>query len=354
MSTVIRQPAEKQYSDELYALTGCETATPPEGWRLTPSAVKTFIMGGNAGDRAITPKYIGDPRMVEICIATLLTDRGLLLSGPPGTAKSWLSELLAAAISGTSNLIIQGTMSTTEDQIRYGFNYAMLISRGISERALIPSPIYSAMQTGKIARFEELSRCAPEIQDGLISILSEKSIAVPELGQQIRATRGFSIIATCNTQDMGAHDMSAALSRRFNNVVVPPPATFEEEVEIVTRRTAEMNQGAELHLMPAGEQIQRVVTILRELRCGRTMDGAVHFRKPTSSCSAAEAISALTGASALAQSFGASAVTDGHAAAMLPGTIVRNGGDGMALEEYQQTVLRPRGKEWDEYTDIKI
>ena len=42
-------------------------------------------------------------------VATLTTDRALLLYGLPGTAKSWVSEHLAAAISGDSTLIIQGT-----------------------------------------------------------------------------------------------------------------------------------------------------------------------------------------------------------------------------------------------------
>jgi len=351
----MRTPAEKLYAAELNSLIACERIKPPEGWRLSPASVKTFIMGGQTEEMEISKKYIGDPRMIEMCIATLMTDRGLLLQGPPGTAKSYLSELLTAAISLNSGLLIQGTMSTTEDQIKYGFNYALLISKGPSERALIPSPIYAAMQTGKVARLEELSRCSPEIQDSLISILSEKMISVPELGTLVRAARGFSIIATANTQDLGAHEISAALARRFNCIHMPPPSSFEEEVEIVTFRTASIARDSGIYVYPGQEQIYKVVTILRELRMGQTMDGSIHFRRPTSACSVAEAISALTGAAALAQSFGNGVVTDEDAAAMLPGTIMRSGvQDKASLEEYQKAVLQHRGPTWDAYANIKM
>ena len=101
--------------------------------------------------------------MVEIAISTLVTDRALLLIGEPGTAKSWLSEHLTAAINGNSTRVIQGTAGTTEEQIRYSWNYAMLIAEGPTKEALIPSPIYKAMEDGAIARVEEISRCASEV-----------------------------------------------------------------------------------------------------------------------------------------------------------------------------------------------
>jgi MoxR-like ATPase len=357
MSTVntMRTPAEKLYAAELNSLITYEKHQPPEGWKLSPASVKTFILGGQTDEMEISRKYIGDPRMIELCIATLMTDRGLLLQGPPGTAKSYLSELLTAAISLNSGLLVQGTMSTTEDQIKYGFNYAILISKGPSERALIPSPVYAAMSTGKVARLEELSRCSPEIQDSLISILSEKVISVPELGTMVRAARGFSVIATANSQDLGAHEISAALARRFNCIHMPPPATFEEEVEIVKFRTASIARESGVYVYPGQEQIYKVVTILRELRTGQTMDGSIHFRRPTSACSVAEAISVLAGASALAQSFGNGVVTDEDTAAMLPGAVMRSGiQDKAALEEYQRAVLHQRGPTWEAYANLKI
>jgi len=94
---------------------------------------------------------------------TLATSRALLLIGEPGTAKSLLSELLAAAISRDSTLTIPGGASLTEDQIKYGWNYALLVGEGPSRRALVPPPLYQGMLSGRIVRFEEITRCPLEV-----------------------------------------------------------------------------------------------------------------------------------------------------------------------------------------------
>ena len=222
---MLRLPAEVLFRSEIEALIEEDKYDKPAGWQMSPRAVLTYICGGKAGKLPITAKYIGHQRLVEIAISTLVTDRALLLIGEPGTAKSWLSEHLAAAINSDSTRVVQGTAGTTEEQIRYTWNYAMLIAppNGPSSESLIRSPIFRAMEAGAIARFEEITRCASEVQDAMISLLSEKRIAVPELGSEVAASKGFSIIATANTRDRGVNDMSAALKRRFNIVVLPTP-----------------------------------------------------------------------------------------------------------------------------------
>src|SRR6266567_736632 len=197
----LRQPAEILFAEELDALLKAERHAVPTGWRMSPRSVLTYICGGKCGKLDITPKYIGHQRLVEIAISTLVTDRALLLLGEPGTAKSWLSEHLAAAINGDSTKVVQGTAGTTEEHIRYTWNYAMLIARGPSHAALIKSPIFRAMESGSLARFEGITRCAAEVQDALISLLSEKRISVPELMTEVPAAKGFSLIATANTRD---------------------------------------------------------------------------------------------------------------------------------------------------------
>ena len=289
---ILRQPAEQLFQKELDALMEHETDPIPEGWKMSPRSVRTYICGGKAGDMVITPKYIGHERLVEIAIATLVTDRALLLIGEPGTAKSWLSEHLTAAINGDSSQVIQGTAGTTEEQLRYSWNYAMLLAQGPSEKAMLKSPVFRAMETGTIARVEEISRLASEVQDALISILSEKRISVPELNLEIPAKKGFSIIATANTRDKGVNEMSAALKRRFNIVVLPSPKDLETEIEIVKTRVEQLSGGMDLNAkLPDKNVIEQVCTIFRELRNGETLDKSQKVKGTSGVLSTAEAIS---------------------------------------------------------------
>ena len=121
------------------ALAKADQESKPPGWSLSPRAVETYVMGSAkpVGGVAITPKYVGDRAIVQVAIATLASDRALMLAGEPGTAKSWLSEHLSAAISGTSALVVQGTAGTSEEHIKYGWNYALLLAEGPSPRALV-------------------------------------------------------------------------------------------------------------------------------------------------------------------------------------------------------------------------
>ncbi|CEN32435.1 ATP-binding protein [Capnocytophaga cynodegmi] len=348
---VLRLPAELLYTHELEALKiEDKNEEKPLGWQLSPKAVLKFIIGGKANGVDITPKYIGHNRLVEIAIATLLTDRSLLLIGEPGTAKSWLSENLTAAICGDSNKVIQGTAGTSEEHIRYSWNYAMLLANGPSNEALIKSPIYKAMETGSVARFEEISRCASEVQDALISIMSEKTIAIPELGTELSAQRGFSIIATANTRDRGVNEMSSALKRRFNIIVLPSPATLETEVSIVTKRVAEISNNYQLKAsLPTNEAIEKIVTIFRELRKGMTLDEKQKLKSPSGVISTAEAISLITNSMALAGSFGNGSVTDEDLASGLQGAIVKDEDkDKLVWKEYLENVMKKRGASWRE------
>jgi MoxR-like ATPase len=349
-NSVLRLTAEQQYARELEVLKAKEKDRVPAGWQMSPRSVFTYIVGGKVGGEEITPKYIGNRRLVEIAISTLVTDRALLLIGEPGTAKSWLSEHLAAAIHGDSTKVVQGTAGTTEEQIRYSWNYAMLLAHGPSKEALVKSPIYRAMECGGIARFEEISRCASEVQDALISILSEKRISIPELGCEVPAVRGFSIIATANTRDRGVNDMSAALKRRFNIIVLPTPGDVETEIDIVRKRVRELASNLDLQAaLPSEEAVAKVVTIFRELRSGATLDNKEKLKSPSGVMSTAEAISLLANSMALAASFGSGRITSDDIAAGLQGAVVKDDDkDKLVWKEYLDNILKKRGSDWRE------
>lgn len=345
MSDLLRLPAEQAYAQELAALARNDDAQKPEGWKLSPRAVLTYLLGGKAGDgTVISPKYVGSRRLMETAVATLATDRALLLLGVPGTAKSWVSEHLAAAIMHDSTMVIQCTAGTDENQIRYGWNYAQLLAKGPSNDALVPTPLFRAMQEGKLCRLEELTRMGSDVQDTLITVLSEKMMPIAELNSAIYAKRGFNVIATANNRDKGVNELSSALKRRFNVVVLPLPDNMEEEVSIVSRRVSEMAVGLSLPVPKNVEdEISRVLTIFRELRSGATTDGKVTLKTPSGSLSTAEAIATMVGGLSQAAWFDDGKLTADGLAASIVGAVVKDPvQDKAVLEEYLETVLKKR------------
>ncbi|MFD6449326.1 AAA family ATPase [Nocardia sp. NPDC060220] len=348
---LLRPHAEQAFADELAALDRVDDRVRPPSWKLSPWAVVTYILGGTLDDgTVITPKYVGPRRLMEVAVATLATDRALLLLGVPGTAKTWVSEHLSAAISGESTLLVQGTSGTAEEAIRYGWNYARLLAEGPSDAALVASPVMTAMRTGAIARIEELTRIPSDVQDALITILSEKTLPVPELGGEVQAAKGFNVIATANDRDRGVNDLSSALRRRFNTVVLPLPADEDSEVAIVSRRVEQLGAALELPTVPAAaEEVRRVVRVFRELRSGITADGRTKLKSPSGTLSTAEAISVITNGLALSAHFGDGVLRASDIAGAVLGSVIKDPvADTVIWTEYLEAVVRER-PDWADF-----
>ena len=354
--TTLRPPVESIYAAELAALQKADDKARPFGWKMSPQAAVTYLVGGELRDGSrVSPKYIGNRRLMETAVATLATDRALLLLGVPGTAKSWVSEHLAAAISGSSRQLIQCTAGTDETQVRYGWNYALLLAKGPSREALVPTPLFRAMEEGALLRLEELTRMGSDVQDTLITVLSEKILPIPELNDAIQARRGFNVIATANNRDKGVNELSSALKRRFNVVVLPLPSDIEEETSIVVRRVNEIGGGLSLpEIAPADKEIARVVTLFRELRDGQTLNGKLKLKSPTGTLSTGEAISVAIGAWAEAAHFGDGEIDARSLSANIVGAVVKDPlQDQIVLQEYLETVVREREGWRDLYDAIR-
>ncbi|MDQ0959652.1 MoxR-like ATPase [Streptomyces sp. B4I13] len=348
----LRPHAEEAFAGELAALAAQDDRPRPARWKLSPWAVATYLLGGVLPDgTVISPKYVGPRRLVEVAVTTLATDRALLLLGVPGTAKTWVSEHLAAAVSGDSTLLVQGTAGTPEEAMRYGWNYAQLLAHGPSRDALVPSPVMRAIAEGATVRVEELTRIPADVQDTLITVLSEKTLPIPELGQEVQAVRGFNLIATANDRDRGINELSSALRRRFNTVVLPLPESVEAEVDIVARRVDQIGRSLDLSPAPEGiDEIRRVVTVFRELRDGVTSDGRTKVKSPSGTLSTAEAISVVTSGLALAAHFGDGVLRPGDVAAGILGAVVRDpAADRVVWQEYLEAVVRERAGWTDFY-----
>lgn len=356
-AAVLRASAEQVHAEELSRLREKDSGPRPPGWQLSPRAVRSFILGDDK--QAVRRKFYGDDALIDRCIVTLMSDRGLLLVGEPGTAKSMLSELLAAAISGNSICVIQGTAGTTEDQIKYSWNYALLLAEGPSPRALVSGPMHDAMQQGILCRFEEITRVQPEIQDSLISLLSEKVLHVPELENEaatLFAQRGFNILATANIRDRGVHEMSSALKRRFNFETVRPISDRKLETRLVREQTEALLQRARVDVDFNPDVVELLVTAFNDLRQGVTSEGIV-IEKPTAVMSSAEAVSVAYAACLDAHYFGDGLVAGDHIARQLIGTVLKdNAEDGKKLRHYFDVVVKQRAQRqthWQSVLDAR-
>lgn len=356
-TAILRAPMEQVHAAELAALVKSDSGPKPTGWTLSPRAVRSFILGDTK--LGVTRKFYGDDALIDRCIVTLMSSRALLLVGEPGTAKSMLSELLAAAISGDSSCTIQGTAGTTEDQIKYSWNYALLLAEGPSQRALVKGPMYNALQRGKLCRFEEVTRVQPEIQDCLISVLSDKVLHVPELDgddANVFAARGFNVLATANIRDRGVHEMSSALKRRFNFETVRPINDRKLETQLVREQTQALLKQAQVDVDFSADVVDLLVTAFQDLRQGVTAEGVV-VEKPTAVMSSAEAVAVGYAASLDAHYFGDGTVAGEHIARQLIGTVLKdNPEDGKKLRHYFDVVVKQRAQrhaQWKRVLDAR-
>lgn len=352
---IVRQPPEILFADELAALAANDNAPRPPGWNLSPRAVRTFILGsdgkglqlkanGKKHSVIITQKFYGDDTLIDRAIVTLAGNRGLMLVGEPGTAKSMLSELLSAAVSGVSTNTIQGTAGTTEDAIKYSWNFALLLAEGASKRALVPSPLYTGLSEGKLVRFEEITRCPPEIQDALVSVLSDKVLLVPALGADsvLFAKKGFNVIATANLRDRGVNEMSSALKRRFNFETVSPVSNRELELKLVVEQTEKLLADAEATVELPKDVMNLLVTTFQELRTGRTEEGAT-IERPSTVMSTAEAVAVSFSAALDAYHFADGKLEGEHFVKNLVGTVLKdNPDDAKRLKHYFDVIIKAR------------
>ncbi|MES2889405.1 MAG: AAA family ATPase [Pseudomonadota bacterium] len=352
--SAVRLPPERRHAEELARLTAADTDPRPAGWKLSPRAVRRFILGDEA--LAVSRKFYGDDPLVDRAIVTLMGHQGLMLVGEPGTAKSLLSELLAAAISGDSGLTVQGTAGTTEDHLKYSWNYALLLAEGPSPRALVPSPLYQGMQAGRLVRIEEITRCPPEIQDVLISLMSDKQLMVPEMGEAARlfAQRGFNLIATANLRDRGVHEMSSALKRRFNFETVQPIRDPDFEIELISAHLRRELDDGEAPVEVPRDVVALLVTTFQELRAGQTKEGAA-IKGLDAVMSTAEAVNVAYAAALQARHFNQGRLTPREIAGQLQGVVLKDGLDDVKrVRHYFDTVVRERGRrdaQWKVFHD---
>lgn len=365
MQESIKPPVEVKYKEELEALKSNDMGRRPENWMLSPKAVRTFILGSTqpieyeGKEVRIGKKYYGNDVLVERCIVTLAGNRGLMLVGEPGTAKTMLSELLSAAISGVSTNTIQGTAGTTEDMIKYSWNYALLLAKGPSREALVPAPLYIGMERGILTRFEEITRTPAEIQDSLISVMSDKILNVPELGDSgfLFARPGFNVIGTANTRDKGVNEMSSALKRRFNFETVMPVREVAVEKQIIINEVNQLARESHVHMEADEDVAQLLASTYHELREGISSYGH-RIDKPSAVMSTAEAVSVYYQTMLTGYYYGEKRMSVDCLVQNLVGAVSKENKEDLGkVREYFNTVVKDKsGKEgglWKQYYEAR-
>lgn len=343
MEKILKPLAEQIYAEELTALAENDSGAKPVGWKLSPKAVRTFILGGKAGKKEILRKFYGDDALVERAVVTLASNRPLMLVGEPGTAKTMLSELLAAAICGVSDNTVQGSVGTTEENIKYSWNYSMLLSSGPSREALIKAPVYRAMEQGIIVRFEELTRCPAEISDTLISILSDKVLPVPELGETLFAKAGFNVIGTANTRDKGVNEMSSALKRRFNFETVKPISDAALQQKVIQQEVERQLRDLGVSAAVDDNYVSALSAMFIDIREGGTGEG-YKVEKFDSVMSTAEAVCAYLSCALDAYYFGNGEINPKTFNEQILSAVKKDGTteDARKLKSYYENVLKHR------------
>jgi MoxR-like ATPase len=346
-----RIPAERLYADELERLAASDPHPVPPGWKMSPIAVEKFVGGDEA--LGMERKFVAEPGVVTRVVISLCTGLGALLVGPPGTAKSWLSELLAAAISGDSSLSVQGGAVSEIDQLLYTWNKAVVEKSGPVPEALVPSPVMRGMREGRIVRFEELARCPQPLQDALLTILSDRMITIPEFEGEsgvVQSRAGFNIIATSNSVDAGLFEMSAALKRRLNFESVKPIRHVDDETEVVRHEIVKRNRQSAIEVEISDQVLEILVTIFHELRNGQTLDGRSTDRLAGASMSTAEAVNVAHAICVHAFYYGDRVMTIDSLLHFLVGTAMKDKPeDRRRFRHYFETeVVRKKGSHWAE------
>jgi len=363
---MLKPTMEIKYADELKALKLTDTGKKPKNWILSPKAVKQFILGSDKdieykkGKKIkISKKFFGDDSLVERAIVTLAGNRGLMLVGDPGTAKTMLSELLSAAICGISTNTIQGTAGTTEDMIKYSWNYAVLLSKGPVKESLVPAPLYIGMKEGIITRFEEITRCPLEMQDAMISVMSDKILNIPELAEEpvLYAAPGFNVIATANTRDKGINEMSSALKRRFNFETVMPVSSVSLEAKIIEQECEKMFEDANIDLKVEHNVVELLALTFRELREGISYE-KIKVDIPSTVMSTAEAVSVYYQTAINSYYYDEEKITMNKLVQNIKGAVIKENKDDLQkLRNYFNTVVKKRsekeGSLWTDYYTAK-
>ncbi|MFY0594967.1 MAG: MoxR family ATPase [Cognatishimia sp.] len=222
---------------------------------------------------AITHRFIGQERVVDLTLAALLCGGHALLIGLPGLGKTRLIETLSTVM-GLNGNRVQFTPDLMPADI-LGSEILEKAKSGGKEFRFVPGPIFC-----QLLMADEINRASPRTQSALLQAMQEKKVTVA--GEDRALDEPFHVLATQNPiEQEGTYPLPEAQLDRFLVQIDVPYPDRETEREILLSTTGvvedELKQifTAEeliaaqqlLRRMPVGESVmERILDIVRAFR----------------------------------------------------------------------------------------
>ncbi|MCF6329663.1 MAG: MoxR family ATPase [Henriciella sp.] len=165
---------------------------------------------------------IGQDDTVDLMLTALFSAGHILLEGPPGTAKTLLTQCFAAAIK-----LDFGRIQFTPDLMPGDVLGSNLFNFQTSEFSLTKGPIFT-----DILLADEINRTPPKTQAALLEAMQERKVTID--GKAHRLNDRFTVIATQNPiEQQGTYPLPEAQLDRFLFKHVLAYPSRDEEFAIV-------------------------------------------------------------------------------------------------------------------------
>ncbi len=166
---------------------------------------------------------IGQADTVDLMLTALFSGGHILLEGPPGTAKTLLTQCFAAAIK-----LDFGRIQFTPDLMPGDVLGTNLFNFSTNEFTLTKGPIFT-----DILLADEINRTPPKTQAALLEAMQERKVTID--GETYALNDRFTVIATQNPiEQQGTYPLPEAQLDRFLFKHVLAYPSRDEELEIVS------------------------------------------------------------------------------------------------------------------------
>lgn len=170
----------------------------------------------------VSKAVIGQNETVDLMLTALFSNGHILLEGPPGTAKTLLTQCFAAAIK-----LDFGRIQFTPDLMPGDVLGTNLFNFSTNEFTLTKGPIFT-----DILLADEINRTPPKTQAALLEAMQERRVTID--GKPYKLNDRFTVIATQNPiEQQGTYPLPEAQLDRFLFKHVLAYPSREEELAIV-------------------------------------------------------------------------------------------------------------------------